>query len=98
MFNIIQPIPACGRSSDVHMDETTGAVERQHAITRFNAPDSLDSVSLICTKGLGSEPISSPQTPSSRMTAMAACRTASKPLPIALLLAGRNRSWRIKES
>jgi SNF2 family DNA or RNA helicase len=32
------------------MDGTTRAVESQDAINRFNAPSSLDSVALICTK------------------------------------------------
>jgi SNF2 family DNA or RNA helicase len=37
----------------MRMDGATRAVERQDAIGRFNAPSSLDSVALICTKGLG---------------------------------------------
>jgi SNF2 family DNA or RNA helicase len=53
MLDIIQPILAYQQCRYVRMDGTTRAMDRQEAIDRFNAPNSLDSVALICTKGLG---------------------------------------------
>jgi len=53
MLDIIQPILVYRQCRDMHMDGMTRTVERQDAINCFKAPFSLDSVALICTKGLG---------------------------------------------
>jgi hypothetical protein len=53
MVDMIQLILAYRPGRWMCMDGTTRAVERQKAIDCFNAPNSLDSVALICTKGLG---------------------------------------------